>query len=210
MSKRTDEDFTLPSFDLSISDMMAGFLMIFILLFSSTLFSLRKEFDRKNRIAEDYQSLQVELYNDLFKEFEKDLLEWNAEIIPESLIVRFKEPEVLFEPNSALLREQFKKILESFFPRYINILISPKYKQGIEEIRIEGHTAKSDIYTYFDHINLSQNRTNSVLFYIMNLPQLSPQIKEWAKGKIVASGLADSRPIEGDTTGKLSRRVEFR
>jgi len=204
------EELLSPSFDLSISDMMAGFLMIFILLFASTLLNLRKEFDAKNTIAEEYQKLQIAIYEDLYREFEKDLKIWDAEIIRDSLIIRFKEPDVLFEPNSAVLREQFKRILSDFFPRYMKILTKPVYRQNIEEIRIEGHTAKTDIYTYFDHINLSQNRTNAVLYYILTLGNLPPDLIQWAKSKIIASGLADSRPLEGDPTGRLSRRVEFR
>jgi len=200
----------VPSFDLSISDLMASFLMIFILLLASTLLNLRKEYDAKSKIAENYEKLQNSIYQDLMEEFRKDLKAWDAEIIRDSLVVRFKEPDVLFEPEQAVLRVKFQEILSDFFPRYLKIMLKPEFQSNIEEIRIEGHTAKYDLHSYLSHIDLSQKRTNSVLSYIITLPSIEPESIEWAKKRIVASGFADSRPVEGDPDGRASRRVEFR
>lgn len=83
------------SFDLSISDLMAALLLIFILLLSATLLNLRKEYDEKNKVAEKYYNLQVSLYKDLYVEFKDDLDKWGAEIDKDTLAIRFKEPNVL-------------------------------------------------------------------------------------------------------------------
>ena len=55
-------------------------------------------------------------------------------------IVRFEEPIIFFNRGSATLKEEFKVILNDFFPRYLKILTSDKYRDDVEEIRIEGHT----------------------------------------------------------------------
>ena len=48
---------------------------------------------------------------------------------------------MLFEQAEAVLKEKFQNILFDFFPRYVKILTSQKYKTDIEEVRIEGHTS---------------------------------------------------------------------
>ena len=89
-------------------------------------------------IAILYERMKVELYDDLKKEFEKDLPRWGAELDRDSTI-RFKEPDVLFAIGSSDLKNNFKSILDDFFPRYVHILDSDKYRDAVEKIRIEGH-----------------------------------------------------------------------
>src|SRR6516165_5786533 len=91
-------------------------------------------------IAVLYERMKVELYDDLKREFESDLPRWGAEIDEDSTI-RFKEPDVLFSTGSSDIKDNFKYILDDFFPRYVYILDSDKYRDAVEEIRIEGHTS---------------------------------------------------------------------
>lgn len=176
-----------------------------------------KERDKIKEIAIMYNRLQNDLYNDLYKEFEKDLDKWNALIDRQSLSVRFEAPDVLFAKGSHQLQNKFKSILDDFFPRYLAILTNEKYKNDIEEIRIEGHTSSewqvdvsSDI-AYFLNMQLSQDRTRSVLEYVMNLPQVSNQ-NEWLKSYLTANGLSSSKLImtNNNEDKEKSRRVEFR
>ena len=62
---------------------------------------------------------------------------WDA-VFTEDLILTFQGPEVLFDTGKADLKPRFKQILQDFFPRYVKIITSPKYKNSIQEIRIEG------------------------------------------------------------------------
>src|SRR5215472_5781181 len=39
------------------------------------------------------------------------------------------------------LKPEFQAILQDFFPRYVRILTSSKYRDAISEVRIEGHTS---------------------------------------------------------------------
>jgi len=212
MSRRKIEMNDL-SFDLSISDLMSSLLMIFILLLITSLLGLHKNFEKTDKIVEEYRSGKESIYDALRKEFEKDLVIWGAEIDPETLSIRFKEPDILFEANRAELRIRFKEILTDFFPRYTKVLY-PKYNEMIEEIRIEGHTAHDTKVSYLSHMDLSQERTNQVLRYIISEDyiKLDKDQREWVESMIAASGFAYSRPIKinDKVDPQQSRRVEFR
>ena len=161
--------------------------------------------------------LPSHLYDELNAEFEQDLIKWGAEL-DKDLTIRFKEPDVLFDTGKDGLKPKFIEILNNFFPRYIKILSSGKYKQSIEEVRIEGHTSSMwSVGTpantaYFLNMELSQARTRSVLQYVLLLPRINGQ-QQWLKEHLTANGLSSSKLIY-DANGKEnkegSQRVEFR
>ena len=209
---------------ISISDMMAGLMVIFLFIAISYMLHIRadkKEIEqikeKIEQIAVTYEKLKSELYNDLEREFKNDLNEWNAVLDRQTLSVRFKEPEVLFEPGDAEVRPAFKKILDDFFPRYIQILRRTEYINDIAEIRIEGHTSSewsenvSDEEAYILNMELSQDRTRSVLKYVLQIPKISEN-REWLKDHLTANGLSSIKLIskEGIEHKEESRRVEFR
>ena len=202
------------SFELSIGDLMAALLLIFVLLLAATLLNLQQEFDSKSQIAETYTELLKDLYEELYAEFADDLEQWGAEIDESTLAVRFQEPDILFLPDDDVLRPRFKEILNDFFPRYIRVLMRDKYRYHVTEMRIEGHVAKKPGTSYLEHMTFSQSRANSVLGYVMSLRQITDreEITGWLQARVLASGLAYSHPVDngdGPVWG-LSRRVEFR
>jgi len=138
---------------------------------------------------------------------------WDAEIDPTTLSFRFKNPDLLFLPNKSELRLDFQKTLKNFFPRYIQVLY-PKYKGIIDEIRLEGHTAKDATFSYLSHMELSQERTNEVLRFVLGKAssEISSSDIEWVYSCLSATGLAYSKPIiiDGKEDWNQSRRVEFR
>ena len=203
-------------FSLSIGDLMAALLLIFVLLLIGTMLKLQQEFDSKSKVAERYKELQIELYQDLHQEFKDSLVTWHAEI-DSTLTFRFKEPDVLFAAGSDQVKTVFANILNDFFPRYIKVLRSKKYIDHIEEIRIEGHTSiegrigMSEGDAYFYNMELSQNRTRTVLKYCLNL--LGKDVFDWTKDRATANGLSSVKPISTNETEKeksQNRRVEFR
>ncbi len=199
------------TFALSIGDLMAALLLIFVLLLASTLLKLQDEFENKSQVAERYTAIKENLYKELMIEFKDDLAKWNAEIDAEKLVVRFKEPDMLFETAEYELKDVFETILKDFFPRYINVLIRPEFKENIEEIRIEGHT--DNVGDYYTNMELSQDRTRSVLSFVLDSIQLDAQTQLWVKENLTANGLSYSKPIadNNDSSGRrLNRRVEFR
>ena len=212
---------------ISISDMMAGLMVIFLFIAISYMLHVQVEQERVEQIAVTYEKLQSDLYADLEEEFKDDLNKWNAVLKEQTLSIRFKEPEVPFEPGSAKVRLAFQKVLDDFFPRYIRILREskdtngkPKYTNDIAEIRIEGHTSSewtentSPEAAYIHNMELSQGRTRSVLEYVLQIPSIrqSQGIRNWLKLHLTANGLSSSKLItsNGIENKKESRRVEFR
>ncbi len=191
----------------STGDLMAGLLFIFILLLMGALLQVQEKAEQDEEVVRRYDMIKTQLYIDLQDEFKEDLKVWRA-TIDSSLCIRFQEPAMLFDNNEALLKPMFKDILNDFFPRYIQVLIRPEYKDNIVEIRIEGHTDSNG--GYFHNMELSQNRTRSVLEYCFGL--MTDEQIEWAKSLITANGLSSSQPIivHGVEDKSLSRRVEFR
>ena len=195
------------AFTLSTGDLMAGLLFIFILLLMGALLQVQEKAEQDEKIVQRYDQIKTQLYIDLQEEFKEDLKVWRA-TIDSSLCIRFQEPAMLFDNDKAILKPLFKEILDDFFPRYIKLLSRPEYRDNIMEIRIEGHTDSNG--GYFHNMELSQNRTRSVLEYCFGL--MSIEQIDWAKGLITANGLSSSQPIliQGVEDKRLSRRVEFR
>lgn len=199
-----------------LSDLMTGLMMLFMLL--SVAFMERVEADSKKikEVAILYDELKVDLYVDLSKEFSSDLSNWGAEI-NKDLTITFKEPNILFNTGSDNLKDKFKLILDSFFPRYIKILSSDKYRNSITEIRIEGHTSSfwganvSQDEAYFRNMELSQARTRTTLKYLLSMPTIQIE-KSWLRQFLTANGLSSSKPIfeNGKEDFARSQRVEFR
>lgn len=202
---------------MSISDLMSGLMMVFMLIAIAYMMEVDQQRQKQNEIIEEYSVIKHQIYLDLNEEFKADLLKWNAEIDESTLAITFKEPDILFSRGSDALTPQFKKVLDDFFPRYIKILSQEKYKDNIEEIRIEGHTdpywqgAVNRKDEYEKNMVLSQSRTRTVLNYAINMPVLQDKL-EWMISKITANGLSSSQPIviNGIVDDTRSRRVEFR
>ncbi len=202
---------------ISISDMMSGLMIVFLFISVAYMINVLNEKNKIKEIAVTYNRLQNDLYEDLYQEFKHDLKKWNAYIDRQTLSVRFEAPEVLFKRGSYKISEKFKTILDDFFPRYIAIITKPKYINDIEEIRIEGHTSSEwnkqvSFYTaYFFNMELSQNRTRSVLEYVLMLRGIKPW-RNWVRLHLTANGLSSSKLIyrNGKEDKIRSRRVEFR
>ena len=217
----------------SISDVMAGLMVIFLFIAISYMVNANRETERANReteritglkvkvasLLDAYKNLQRALSKDLQKEFEGDLEEWKGYLDTETLSIRFKKP---FVQGNATVPNAFKKVLRNFFPRYIAILTKSEYRDEVAEIRIEGHTSSEwfdaiglDI-AYYNNMKLSQDRSRNVLQYVLEIkhPTIAEnKNKEWIKKYLTANGLSSSKLIfnpNGNQNKEESRRVEFR
>ena len=201
---------------LSVSDLMAGLMMVFMFIAIALMLNAFKERDKIKQVAVAYQENQVAIYDSLMSEFKSDLERWNAEIDEDTLTFTFKSPDVLFESGSIKLSPAYQDLLQEFFPRYMAVLMP--FKGSINEVRLEGHTSSNwnldtpDDEAYFKNMRLSQGRTRSVLAYVYHLPSSRENI-EWIKRHIAAVGLSSSRIIldnNGVEDKVKSRRVSFR
>ena len=200
---------------ISVADLMAGLMVIFLFIAISYIRPIENTQATIRTIAATWNESEADIYGALQEEFRNDLERWNAELERETLTVRFKAPEVLFDNATHELRPKFRVILSDFFPRYLRVLEG--FRDAIEEVRVEGHTSSvwQDAPTpddaYFNNMALSQARTRSVLEFGLLLPAAEP-FREWARRHLTATGLSSSRPIltDGTEDSARSRRVEFR
>lgn len=201
---------------LSVSDLMAGLMVIFLFIAIVFIRPLAEQNHRIKQIASTWQENETEIHDALVREFSDDLPKWNAEIEKDTLLVRFKAPEVLFERGKAAIRTEFAAILSDFFPRYVRVL--QPFRASIEEVRIEGHTSStwnestSADQAYFLNMELSQARTRAVLKHVLNIPVIQSE-RAWVQRLVTANGLSSSRLVLNDLGNEdrdLSRRVEFR
>ncbi|MBY5946831.1 flagellar motor protein MotB [Photobacterium rosenbergii] len=202
---------------MSVSDLMAGLMMVFLFVSISLMRDAMIERDKIKEVAVTYQKNQQAIYNALLDEFEQDLDQWGAEIDRDDLSFNFKSPDVLFANGRSDLTAEFEVILDDFFPRYLGVMEG--FKSSIQEIRIEGHTSSrwnhgsSDEEAYFNNMRLSQSRTRAVLQYAVEIPSVRMNQYDWVKGHVAAVGYSSSKLVlkaDGTEDENKSRRVSFR
>lgn len=203
----------------SYSDMMSSLMMLFILLVLSLAYINQQTVERKqaeieaiyeessNKIKEITKTKQF-IVNQLLSELNQD--ELGITIDNESGTISFNS-SLLFDFNSAELKDDGKRIINRFLPKYIDILFREENIDYIEEITIVGHTDTMGGYEY--NLELSQLRALSVVDYIVvkNGANLDNETLEKLKYYIGANGKSFSRPVKenGQIIDDKSRRVEF-
>ena len=210
--KRSTEEHWIP-----LSDLMTGLMMIFMLISVISMAQVEASRNKIRGVAQDYTSTRQDLYQQLQTTFAPDLARWHAKLDPD-LTLRFDQPSVLFDTGKAALKDNFKRTLSEFFPRYVTIISDPKFRNTIKEIRIEGHTsstwngALTPDDAYFRNMELSQSRTRTTLQYVLLLPDVAAQ-KAWLTQKLTANGLSSSQTLknpDGTENTEASQRVEFK
>lgn len=213
--KKSSEQIT---YWLSISDLMASILIIFILFFVIKINS-------ESKIKRVYDVLfvkQLEIVNelkDVFQDYE------NVKVLEDGTIYFYMsdkgEYDTWFDRGKWELREKAKKDLVEVIPMYLAILRDKTEPDSIdiENIIIEGHTdksfrnAKTELDNYLFNLQLSQQRAFSVSEYIQEKIPLPESTKEFLKEKLTANGRSYVMPFRngnGDEDPILSRRVEIK
>nr|VFJ57115.1 MAG: Outer membrane protein OmpA [Candidatus Kentron sp. DK] len=207
---------------MSATDLMSALMLIFMLIALAFMISaaterdsMKEERDDIKKVALKWAEIKEKTYQALIGEFENDLSKWHAMIDRKELIVRFREPKILFAVGESSLTPRFTEILRDFFPRYVRVL--GQFSNHIAEIRIEGHTSSewnesvSSKQAYFKNLVLSHDRSREVVIFCLSTLQ-HPNSYEWSRQLIVAAGMSSSRPImlQGQEDKEESRRVDFR
>lgn len=202
---------------LTISDLMSGLMVVFLFISVAFMRYKENENDKIKSIAIAYEKNQTAIHKALYEEFKLDLKKWNASVNSETLSFEFNSPEVLFTTGSSEINRHFQQILSDFIPRFLKVL--EQFKTSVQEVRIEGHTSsewqqeKNQNTAYFKNMQLSQERTLSILKYSYYIPRVSTEQKEWIQSNFVAVGFSSSKTIldlNGREDKKRSRRVTFR
>jgi len=212
---------------ISFSDVMTGLMIIFLFISISYMLEVQKKQKQRDEIFEEFKATKEELYNEISKEFKADFQKWQVKL-DKDLSIKFTNPDVLFKSGETGIRPEFDTILNSFLPRYFEIILQDKYKDKIAEIRIEGHTdkvpaPKFDRDPYIANLILSQLRSTAVVKYFRNTKYYKNLLNEkihLIEYLLTANGLSYGRTVDNNgelsiLTGKpidndKSRRVEFR
>ncbi|MCR5688293.1 MAG: OmpA family protein [Lachnospiraceae bacterium] len=153
--------------------------------------------------------IRSELIEALKKEFEHSSL---SIAVDENTGAITMDSSILFEYNRSVLKSGGRDFLGEFMPRYLKILLSPKYRNYISEIVIEGHTDTDG--SYLSNLELSQQRAYSVADYCTSPGSdfLTDREKEELEKVLSTVGRSYSEPIlrpDGSVDATASRRVEI-
>lgn len=156
-----------------------------------------KNEDPLENVPEDFETL----YENLKAEVEKNDLASEIEVKKGDgfTFITFKN-NVIFDPNSYILRDEGKSLLDSF------CTILEGYSDSIQQIQILGHTAEvtPGQSNMANDRFLSSNRATAVLVYVQEKQIFDPV-------KLVSMGYGQYRPIADNATEEgraQNRRVE--
>ncbi|MCR5603212.1 MAG: OmpA family protein [Lachnospiraceae bacterium] len=181
--------------------------------------TLREQHELLNKLealmSEQQQKLdniigvRTELIEELRKEFDNSDL--HVAVDEKTGAITF-DASILFAYNQANLTPSGEEFLSEFLPRYCDVLLSPRYRDYISEILIEGHTDTEGDYLF--NLELSQKRALSVAKYCLseNSKVLDKAQLDELKEVTSATGRSYSNPVldeHGEVDMEASRRVEF-
>ncbi|MGX6591852.1 OmpA family protein [Cetobacterium ceti] len=223
------------SYWLSIGDLMAGALIIFILLFVLQILNVNKKLEEKdvlinklgnlqNRIEElegreealvdksksleQIIGMKQAIIGVIIQKFQKE----NLRIDIDSKTGNIKlDDSILFNLGSDQLKPEGKEFLMKFIPKYTDIFFGDgNIRQYVTQIVIEGHTDDTGSYLY--NLDLSQRRALNVVKFIYS--DEMPDFKwKYELQKIITANGRSKMLLIRDQYGRVernkSRRVEF-
>lgn len=209
IKRKTDENETANIFWITMTDLMTGLVLVFIVMFFYAYLSGHiKQFEKTLAQENATKTLQESLKNESIE----------ASVDPISGVVKISDLE-LFDLNSYELSEKGKQYLDKFAPAYFNSLFSNNYlDKNIDKIIIQGHTDSqtfkgkfSDDEQYMKNMELSLKRALAVANYMTNTPYNKVNGNRLRK-MIIVEGASFSTPIiiNGKEDYAKSRRVELK
>lgn len=176
---------------------------------SELLKELEKLMGEQQAKLDNIIGIRSELIEALRNEFENSSL---SIAVDEKTGAISMDSNILFEYNKSTLKTGGKDFLGEFMPRYLKILLSPKYSKYISEIVIEGHTDTDG--NYLSNLELSQQRAYSVADYCTSDDSdfLTDYEKEELEKVLSTVGKSFSEPVlnpDGTVDADASRRVEI-
>lgn len=153
--------------------------------------------------------IRAELIQDLSREFGNSDLKVSVDEKTGGITF---DASILFDYNKSDLKPSGEDFLSDFLPRYVEVLLDPKYKDNISEIIIEGHTDTEGKYLF--NLELSQKRAMAVAQYCLGDKSdiLSEEELVEMRKLVSATGKSYSNPVydkKGEVDMEASRRVEL-
>lgn len=222
---------------ISFTDLVAGFMMIFIVVSLVALSQINPTEEKTTN--PDYPVVDTlidtlpppggGIYQVLIDVFRKELSGMDAVEIGDSATIRFTVNEdsksPLFRPTEYRPTTYFRGVMDDAIPVFLEELYKiykiPSDTLKIQEIRIEGHTDPAGDYIY--NLNLSSNRALAVQKYLLKSKTLQgydKTFRDFIEKNSIACGYSFSRTLgkngafverdSKDVDYAKSRRVEFR
>lgn len=196
-------------FTLSLGDLMAGLLLIFVLLLSFVMLRLENLMEEKrNQLAQldDREQIKKLLISRLLIE----LADFDVEVDPNTGVIRIKEG-ILFDFGKDQLKQAGAEFLRQFIPRYVEVLLAdPHVSAHIAQVIIEGHT--DNVGSWELNLALSLRRANSVAAYLFTKEFGTFLHADVLRKLLSANGRSFVQPIASNDTSEgraQNRRVEF-
>jgi outer membrane protein OmpA-like peptidoglycan-associated protein len=192
--KSTDREIDETGAWLSIGDLMSGLLMIFALLLVVTILQLKE--------GEDQRIVIIQELTDIFKENKL-----NVEVDKRTGDISILD-SVLFDNDSAEMKEQGVSFLKQFIPLYSKVLLSSEsISKQIRFIVVEGHTSSAGSNVY--NMNLSIQRANEVFNTIQYLKYPNRKL---LMNKLLVAGRGEAeanKSINDSRDRKVVFRIQF-
>jgi len=197
-------------YGISVGDLMAGLLLIFILILSSVMLRLEGLIAKKKTQLEVISEQEL-LKKSIISKLMEELSEYEVEIDPQTGVIRVKEG-VLFEFGKHNVTKDGKEFLRKFIPKYSGILLrDDAVRLQLAQIIIEGHTDNVGTYQY--NLELSLRRANSVAADIFTDEFGDFPFKGVLQQLLSANGRSFVEPRASNETPEgraQNRRVEFK
>ena len=107
-----------------LADLMTGLMMIFMLITAVYIQYVERT---TTIVLDEFKDVKSNMQLALQSEFKESFKQWDAELLGD-MTIRFNNPNVQFGIQSAELRPEFQSMLRDFFPRYMKIIRSEKFK----------------------------------------------------------------------------------
>lgn len=209
LKKRSEEHSEGNIFWITMTDLMTGLVMVFIVMFFYTYMTSHMEIIKQNLAKENAT-------NELKASLEAQNLDATVDAI--TGVVKISDLE-LFELGSYTLSEKGKAYLDKFAPTYFNSIFSNNFlNKNVEKIIIQGHTDSqtfkgkyNEDEQYMKNMELSLNRAFSVANYMSQTPY-NKENGDKLRKMILVEGASFSQPIilNGKEDYQKSRRVELK
>jgi chemotaxis protein MotB len=212
----------------TFTDLLTSILLVIMLYFITiTIGNYIEIKDTKEQLQgvesqlQESLSVRISISAELAKELEKSLKEYSdfVELDKNSGTIRFKNSEIQFDSGKAVVKPQFKNLLNKVIPDYINIILSKKYRSYVSDIIIEGHTNSKPIgkkeTSFIDNLSLSQARALNVTNFLLSSESAKYREKLFLSSYVQAVGMSYRKKVAIKTGSKVedfekSKRVEIK
>lgn len=141
-------------------------------------------------------------------------LQIDVEVIPETGDILIKDEGILFKAAQATLQPTGQKFLEKFGKAYINLILSPTFRDSIKRLVIIGHASREGGER--SNMQLSLRRAESVAHALQQISYAeqtadTEKLRTLLRQKLLVSGrgIADAHGIqEADRTVRF--QIQFR